>query len=156
MVAPSSFHHACTRRQENRTPTGLRGKGWKMDKITRSEAHGAGMDRYFTGEPCKFGHRAQRYVSTRNCVECMAQRTDPRWPKKPPSSSVLRITVAVPRSHVAAIKELAAAFCALAATSGSGPATPTPGGALVRGAAERTAGVRGGAPAGARTRGAPR
>ncbi len=25
---------------------------------------------YFTGKPCKLGHTARRYVSTRTCVEC--------------------------------------------------------------------------------------
>jgi len=26
---------------------------------------------YYTGEPCKYGHRSYRYVSTGNCVECL-------------------------------------------------------------------------------------
>ena len=30
----------------------------------------AGEDRYFTGEPCKNGHTAERMVSSGNCVEC--------------------------------------------------------------------------------------
>lgn len=30
--------------------------------------------RYFTGKPCKRGHVAERYVSTRTCVECADER----------------------------------------------------------------------------------
>lgn len=29
---------------------------------------------YFTGKPCKRGHVAERFVSTRNCVECNRER----------------------------------------------------------------------------------
>lgn len=31
-------------------------------------------DTYFTGKPCKRGHLAPRFVSTRNCVECNRER----------------------------------------------------------------------------------
>lgn len=40
--------------------------------ISRDAAKQAGASRYFTGEPCKFGHIAQRYVSTLGCVMCVA------------------------------------------------------------------------------------
>ena len=30
--------------------------------------------RYFTGKPCKRGHIAERYTSTRTCVMCAAER----------------------------------------------------------------------------------
>lgn len=38
--------------------------------ITRAEAKACGLDRYFTGKPCKHGHVAQRYKSGR-CVVCV-------------------------------------------------------------------------------------
>lgn len=31
-------------------------------------------DTYFTGKPCKRGHVAPRFTSTRNCVECNKER----------------------------------------------------------------------------------
>lgn len=38
--------------------------------ITRSQAKAGGMNRYFTGKPCKHGHFCERYVVRRLCVEC--------------------------------------------------------------------------------------
>ena len=39
---------------------------------SREEARGRGLDRFFSGIPCKYGHLAPRYVSTTNCVACQA------------------------------------------------------------------------------------
>ena len=36
----------------------------------RDVARAAGEPIYFTGLPCKFGHRAGRYVTNGTCVEC--------------------------------------------------------------------------------------
>jgi hypothetical protein len=36
----------------------------------RSTAMGAGLVRYFTGKPCKFGHIAERNTSDGRCCEC--------------------------------------------------------------------------------------
>lgn len=41
-----------------------------MDAISREEARNAGLKRFFTNEPCKIGHLAERHVSTGGCVEC--------------------------------------------------------------------------------------
>jgi len=41
-----------------------------MEIITRKEAKERGLDRYYTGEPCKYGHIDERYMSTGNCVVC--------------------------------------------------------------------------------------
>lgn len=41
--------------------------------ITREEAKTAGLRFYFTGDPCKHGHVAQRNVKTTACVECHRQ-----------------------------------------------------------------------------------
>lgn len=38
--------------------------------ISREAAHAQGLRRYFTGEPCKKGHTAARYVSNGGCVLC--------------------------------------------------------------------------------------
>jgi len=42
--------------------------------ITRSEAIALGLKRYFTGEPCKYGHVAERKVSNRDCLKCKVCR----------------------------------------------------------------------------------
>lgn len=38
--------------------------------VKRSDARERGLNKYFTGKPCKYGHVAQRYVGSSNCVEC--------------------------------------------------------------------------------------
>jgi hypothetical protein len=40
--------------------------------VFRDQAKAAGLKRFFTGEPCKRGHVAERFVSDRSCVECKA------------------------------------------------------------------------------------
>jgi hypothetical protein len=45
-----------------------------MEIISRAEAKAAGLTRYFTGVECGRGHAAERYTSTRACVECSATR----------------------------------------------------------------------------------
>lgn len=40
------------------------------DIISRQEAIEKGKVRYFTGEPCVYGHIAERYVRNKNCLEC--------------------------------------------------------------------------------------
>jgi hypothetical protein len=34
---------------------------------------GSWPQRYFTGRPCRYGHVAERYVSSRICVTCLAE-----------------------------------------------------------------------------------
>ena len=38
--------------------------------ISRAEAKARGLKFYFTGEPCKHGHVAERNVDRRECTEC--------------------------------------------------------------------------------------
>lgn len=45
-----------------------------MEVISRKDALALGLRFYFTGEPCKHGHVAKRYVSTYFCKECMDAR----------------------------------------------------------------------------------
>ena len=43
----------------------------EMDNIvTKKQALNAGVKRFFTGFPCKYGHVAERYVGNRSCVIC--------------------------------------------------------------------------------------
>ena len=43
--------------------------------IKRNDAHAAGLRRFYTGKPCKYGHSAERFVTTGGCVACNAQRS---------------------------------------------------------------------------------
>lgn len=38
--------------------------------ITQAQAEALGLKRYYTGALCLHGHRAERYVRGRGCVEC--------------------------------------------------------------------------------------
>lgn len=38
--------------------------------ITRAQARAQGLKRYFTGEPCKRGHIAERQVASLTCMDC--------------------------------------------------------------------------------------
>lgn len=49
-----------------------------MKRAERHVAKQAGLTRYFTGKPCKYGHVAERFVSTKACVICAAENTK-RW-----------------------------------------------------------------------------
>jgi hypothetical protein len=42
--------------------------------ISRSDAKARGLKKYFTGVPCPRGHVAERYVGSRQCVECLRVR----------------------------------------------------------------------------------
>lgn len=41
-----------------------------MELMTRSMAALQGIRRYFTGQPCKYGHVAERFTSSGGCVVC--------------------------------------------------------------------------------------
>lgn len=41
-----------------------------MEIISRKEAEERGLDRFFTGVPCRNGHIAERYISSMVCVQC--------------------------------------------------------------------------------------
>lgn len=45
-----------------------------MELISRQEAKAQGLKRYFTGEPCKYGHVSEQRVSNRCCCACERAR----------------------------------------------------------------------------------
>lgn len=47
-----------------------------MKIITRTEAIESGLKRYYTGEPCKRGHNAERFTISYACVECNKEAQD--------------------------------------------------------------------------------
>ena len=45
-----------------------------FEVITREDAKRKGLKRYFSGNPCKYGHVCERLVSNNNCITCRKQR----------------------------------------------------------------------------------
>lgn len=43
--------------------------------ITRSQAIERGLNRYYTGEPCKHGHVEERVTTSATCIVCMRVAT---------------------------------------------------------------------------------
>jgi hypothetical protein len=54
-----------------------------MDIISRKDALAQGLKHYFTGKPCKHGHEAPRFVSTRNCSACQLMHQQTYYVEKP-------------------------------------------------------------------------
>lgn len=56
-----------------------------IPRISRAEARDRGLKRYFTGEPCKYGHVSERTTSNTKCMACdrvtYAQRSQVRRPQ---------------------------------------------------------------------------
>lgn len=57
-----------------------------MKKILRKEARAQRLKRYYTGKPCKYGHRTERNTSTGQCLDCSKRKdrlrrgsTDPEF-----------------------------------------------------------------------------
>lgn len=57
-----------------------------MELIDRKTAKIKGLKRFFTGEPCKVGHIAERMVSSRQCVRCLLDSGIERYHKDPSKS----------------------------------------------------------------------
>lgn len=52
-----------------------------MEIISRADAKEKGLTRYFSGEPCKFGHVSLRSVRDAKCVECALSRQNEKRAK---------------------------------------------------------------------------
>lgn len=53
--------------------------------IKRADAIAQGLNRYFTGKPCKRSHVCERYTCNLECVQCVYEKTKAReWHKKNP------------------------------------------------------------------------
>jgi hypothetical protein len=65
-----------------------------MQIISRSEAKQQNLKRYFTGEPCKRGHIAERITAKSYCVECknMVMREQRKCPTRKLKESARRST----------------------------------------------------------------
>src|SRR5882762_5561438 len=57
-----------------------------MEIVTLQNARKHGLTRYFTGQPCKRGHLAERGTASRACVEC-ASSWEKNWRKTNPSAA---------------------------------------------------------------------
>ena len=54
--------------------TSLGAKMQDNNQISRKQALKRGLGFYFTGNPCKRGHIAERYVSNCTCVQCVREK----------------------------------------------------------------------------------
>ncbi|MBU4682539.1 hypothetical protein KC222_10985 [Cedecea davisae] len=45
-----------------------------MKIITRVEAAKLGLNKFYTGKLCKYGHDSERWVANGGCVECTVAR----------------------------------------------------------------------------------
>src|ERR1700761_3086543 len=48
-----------------------------------AEAKALGLKRYFTGEPCKNGHVAERYTSGWRCIVCSSEKSASAYARNP-------------------------------------------------------------------------
>jgi len=48
-----------------------------MEIISRSEARKRGLTQYFTGDPCRNGHRSYRYTQSGSCSSCIRSYNQP-------------------------------------------------------------------------------
>lgn len=53
-----------------------------MKILSRKEAIAQGLNKYFTGKPCKYGHVSEKYVCNKNCIECMGSDKSKEYRKK--------------------------------------------------------------------------
>lgn len=64
-----------------------------MDVISRYDAETYGLKKFFTGEPCSHGHKAERWVSSGCCVECaLDQRRTNRLVERTPKLHVQSVS----------------------------------------------------------------
>jgi hypothetical protein len=42
--------------------------------VTRLEAAASGLNKFYTGKPCKHGHLSERWVLNGACVQCNVER----------------------------------------------------------------------------------
>ena len=57
-------------------PLGLGNGIGTMELISLEDARAQGLKHYFTGKPCKRGHVAKRFTSSRHCTECLRQQVN--------------------------------------------------------------------------------
>src|SRR3990172_8920311 len=71
-----------------------------METLKRVEAQAAGLPRYFTWEPCKYGHVTERYTANTRCAQCNRLRMD-KWRAAHPEENKRRKHAAYWRDPVA-------------------------------------------------------
>jgi hypothetical protein len=64
-----------------------------MKFTSRSEALARGLKRYYTGEPCKYGHIAERWAFAGECVICH-RLAMLEWSRKQPEGACVARTKA--------------------------------------------------------------
>ena len=85
-----------------------------MKIISRQEAIEKKLTRYFTGEPCKHGHIAEKLLSNRTCIKCLLIKKHERAQKPDVKASDLarlnKHNKANPEMHLARTRKRQAAL----------------------------------------------
>lgn len=68
--------------------------------ITRNQARSLGLSKYFTGEPCRNGHTAERYTQSGTCEECIRQSKAMMISRPAPLAVEGEVVVAVPSERL--------------------------------------------------------
>lgn len=55
----------------------------QLQPIKRAEALALGLTRYFSGQPCKYGHLVERKTANKACVDCARIKDKHRAPRDP-------------------------------------------------------------------------
>ena len=71
-----------------------------MKTISRLEAKQVGQPRYYTGLPCKHGHLAERFVTSRGCVVCASAANLARY-HAAPEKAALKVKARTPEQQEA-------------------------------------------------------
>lgn len=83
-----------------------------MQILTRADAYRLGLKKFYTGHPCRNGHIAERYVSTKGCIECL---------RGAPAEALTKLTFMVDPRDADTLKEYADALITARALT---PETP--------------------------------
>jgi 5-methylcytosine-specific restriction endonuclease McrA len=57
-----------------------------MEIVTRKQAQGSELHKFYTGKPCKHGHLSERFTSNMVCVECN-RKHGTAWAKANPEKA---------------------------------------------------------------------
>jgi hypothetical protein len=85
---------------------------------SRREAADAGKSKYFTDQPCKHGHVAQRYVASGICVVCNRKQ---RSRYLPTAKTDVRLVLTVHKDDTTTIEALANAMATARRAAASDP-----------------------------------
>lgn len=72
-----------------------------MPYLSRQAAIAGHLPKYFTGQPCKHGHIAQRYTQSSSCMDCVhpPSGAGKRIPLKPHLTRMVKVYLILPEAQ---------------------------------------------------------